>query len=280
MGNGKNKQRLDTLLLEKKIFASRNRARAEIMSGNVFVNGKREDKPGAFVALAAQIELRNTDNPYVSRGGLKLEKALTHFAINLRGKILLDLGASTGGFTQCALAAEAKEVYALDVGYGQLDWKLRNDPRVTIMERCNARYLKKEALPQLPDVATVDVSFISLKKIIPAIAALQIAEMICLVKPQFEASPEQVGKKGVIKDPQLHEKILKELVESSWLHSYKTEGLTYSPIKGPKGNIEYFLYLGFTREDPSASGTINPVNYEEVIQSVVAAAWQTLHERL
>ena len=277
MGEGKLKQRLDLLLMEKGLFVSRNRARAEIMAGNVFVNGQREDKPGTFVPSLAHLEVKNRDNPYVSRGGLKLNKALNYFQIVLRGKVVLDIGASTGGFTQCALEAQAQEVIALDVGYGQLAWELRNDPRVSVMERYNARYLKKEDLPRLPDVATVDVSFISLKIILPVIAALGIGEVICLVKPQFEASPAQVGDKGVIKDPQLHEYILKHQLELASRLSYQVQGLTFSPIKGPKGNIEYFLYLLREGAEALGSGCISADGYETAVHSVVSSAWHALH---
>jgi 23S rRNA (cytidine1920-2'-O)/16S rRNA (cytidine1409-2'-O)-methyltransferase len=276
MGEGKIKQRLDLLLIEKGLFTSRNRARAEIMAGNIFVNGQREDKPGTYVAPMSVLEVKNRDNPYVSRGGLKLKKALDHFNIELQGKVVLDIGASTGGFTQCALEAQAEMVIALDVGYGQLAWELRKDPRVIIMERFNARYLKKEDLPQQPDVATIDVSFISLRIILPVIANLEVRELICLIKPQFEASPAQVGAKGVIKDPRLHEHILRKQLELAWSLSYQVQGITFSPIKGPKGNIEYLLHLLRTGDELSKNGFISAAAQETAIRSVVSSAWQIL----
>ncbi|MEW5922049.1 MAG: TlyA family RNA methyltransferase [Bacillota bacterium] len=273
------KKRLDLLLVEKGYFTNRNRARSEIMAGNVFVNGRREDKPGTFVRAAAQVELQNRENPYVSRGGLKLRKALEHFSIDLQDKVVLDLGASTGGFTQCALEAGARKVFALDVGYGQLAWELRTDPRVISMERFNARFLKKDDLPSLPHLATIDVSFISLKIIIPVVAELAINEIICLVKPQFEALPEQVGKKGVVKDPQLHVQILSGIVKLARRFSYEVRGLTFSPIKGPKGNIEYLLYLSFAGEKHAESGKTTPASCAMEIRSVVSQAWETLQDK-
>ncbi len=278
--NNKGKKRLDLLLVEKGLFPNRNRARAEIMAGNVFVNGRREDKPGVFIHPAAQIELQGKGNPYVSRGGLKLKKALQDFNINLQDKVVLDLGASTGGFTHCALEAGAKKVIALDVGYGQLAWELRIDPRVINIERFNARFLKKTDLPDSPHLVTIDVSFISLKLIIPVIAELGIREAICLVKPQFEALPAQVGKKGVIKNPQLHIQILADLIKFAFNFSYKLQGLTFSPLKGPKGNIEYLLYLCLTGEENATLGgccSFFKVNLKE-IEDVVAKAWKTLKE--
>ncbi len=276
MGEKKNKQRLDLLLLEKGLFKTRNRARAEIMAGNVFVNGLREDKPGTFISPLACLELKGRENPYVSRGGMKLKKGLEHFQIDLRNKVVLDVGASTGGFTQCALESGAKEIIALDVGYGQLAWELRNNHRVTVMERYNARFLKKEDLPRLPHVATVDVSFISLKIIIPAIARINIEEIICLVKPQFEVSPDQVGERGVVKDPNLHEHILQQQFELAWSLSYNVQGVIFSPIKGPKGNIEYLIYLLHKRKEPEESCVIRAATSETVIRNVVSSAWETL----
>jgi 23S rRNA (cytidine1920-2'-O)/16S rRNA (cytidine1409-2'-O)-methyltransferase len=244
MTGGKDKQRLDVLLVENKLVATRSRARAEIMAGNVFVNGIKKDKPGEVFSSGVKIELLAAKNHYVSRGGLKLKKALQEFAVNLSGKIVLDIGASTGGFTHCALEHGAVKVYALDVGYGQLAWELRNDPRVVPMERVNIRYFKKEDLPELPHLATIDVSFISLTKVLPVVTSLLgIHEVICLVKPQFEAAPDQVGKKGVVRDIKVHEEVLKNVVKAALDLLYSVKGLTYSPLKGPQGNIEYFLYL-------------------------------------
>lgn len=275
--HNREKKRLDLLLVEKGFFTNRNRARSEVMAGNVYVDGRREDKPGTFIAQTARVELHSRENPYVSRGGLKLSKALTHFHIDLRDKVILDLGASTGGFTHCALEAGAVKVIALDVGYGQLAWQLRNDPRVINMERFNARFLKRHDLPCQPDLATIDLSFISLKLIIPVLAELKIGEILCLVKPQFEAQPSQVGKRGVIKDSQIHMQILRGILELVSSFAYQVRGLTFSPIKGPKGNIEYLLYAGFLGGTALSSFSL-PAIGEQEIQTVVSQAWETLHK--
>lgn len=243
MAGEKEKKRLDLLLVEKKYFSTRSRARAEIMAGNVFINGVKSDKPGSLIPINADIEVHKPANPYVSRGGLKLIKALNEFGVDLRGKIVLDIGASTGGFTQCALENGAEKVYALDVGYGQLAWILRNHPRVVNMERFNVRSLKKEDLSPLPHFALIDVSFISLTKVLPVVSKLTINEVICLIKPQFEALRSQVGKKGVVRDAAVHEEVLEKIAYFSLDLSYNIKGITYSPLKGPKGNIEFFLYL-------------------------------------
>ncbi len=240
---GKTKKRLDLLLVDKGLVSTRSRARGEIMAGNVFVDGKRQDKAGLLCSAEARVELRTSPNPYVSRGGIKLEKAIEDFGIDLQGKTVLDIGASTGGFTHCCLEHGAKRVYALDVGYGQLDWSLRNDERVISMERTNARYLKRESLSSVPDLVTIDVSFISLILVLPVAAAFPAKEIICLIKPQFEAAPEQIGKRGVIRDPDVHHEVLKKIMSFASQLSYRIAGLTHSPIKGPKGNIEYLLYL-------------------------------------
>jgi 23S rRNA (cytidine1920-2'-O)/16S rRNA (cytidine1409-2'-O)-methyltransferase len=243
MTGEKEKKRLDVLLVEKNIFPTRSRARAEIMAGNVFVNGKKSDKPGSLTPILANIDLHKPANPYVSRGGLKLKKALDEFGIDMKGKIVLDIGASTGGFTQCALDNGAEKVYALDVGYGQLAWVLRNHPRVVNMERFNVRFLKKEDLSPVPQLAVIDVSFISLEKVLPVVAALGINEVICLLKPQFEALRSQVGKKGVVRSKEVHEEVLEKIAILSLELSYLVGGITFSPLKGPKGNIEFLLYL-------------------------------------
>lgn len=243
MTKKKGKMRLDLLLVEKNLISTRSKAKAEIMAGNVYVNGVKRDKPGETVLCRAEVEVRGTLNPYVSRGGLKLEKPLREFNIDLEGRIVLDIGASTGGFTHCALKQGAKKVYALDVGYGQLAWKLRREPRVINMERFNVRHLKKEDLPDTPDLAVIDVSFISLKLVLPVVAALGIPEIICLIKPQFEAKPVQVGKRGVVRDAAVHHAVLKGIAIAAEKLAYRVAGLTYSPLKGPRGNIEFFLYL-------------------------------------
>jgi 23S rRNA (cytidine1920-2'-O)/16S rRNA (cytidine1409-2'-O)-methyltransferase len=264
------KKRLDILLLEREIFPSRSRARAEIMAGKVFVNGKKSDKPGLMISTYSQIEIKGRDNPYVSRGGLKLKKALEEFDIDLKGKVVLDIGASTGGFTDCMLEHGANQVYALDVGYGQLAWKLRNHQRVVNMERFNVRNLKREDLPGVPHMATIDVSFISLKKVLPVVASLNVQEVICLIKPQFEASPAQVGKKGVVRDVAVHEDVIKGIMELALKLLYRIVGLTFSPLKGPKGNLEYLLYLvGGTKNGPELE-KVNSLH--DLIKTVVSQA--------
>lgn len=276
MKKERGKKRLDLLLVEKNLIATRSRARAEIMAGNVRVGGIKKDKPGEAISLQAEIEILTSRNPYVSRGGLKLEKALHEFGLNLEGKIILDVGASTGGFTHCALKHGAKHIYALDVGYGQLDWKLRNEPRVVNMERFNVRNLQKEHLPELPHLATIDVSFISLKLVIPVLAALFIPEIICLVKPQFEALPAQVGKKGVVRDAAVHRDVLKNVIEVALKRSYRVKGLTFSPLKGPQGNIEYFLYLREEKTVGPEKNLVKDGSLPGLINLIVTQAHLTL----
>ena len=239
------KKRLDVLLTERGLQESRQRAQAVIMSGEVFVNGQRVDKPGTAVAEDAQIEIRGGTLAYVSRGGLKLEKAMATFPIDLHGAVCADIGASTGGFTDCMLQNGAEKVYAVDVGYGQLAWKLRSDPRVVCLERTNARYLTHEQVPDELDFASVDVSFISLKLILPPLNGLlkDGGHAACLVKPQFEAGREKVGKKGVVRDPDVHLEVLEHFLGHAKESSFTVLGLTYSPIRGPQGNIEYLGYL-------------------------------------
>ena len=239
------KKRLDLLLVERGFFESRHKAQAVIMSGSVFVEGQRSDKPGTPVSPDAKIEVRGHALPYVSRGGLKLEKAMKTFPLMLKGKICADIGASTGGFTDCMLQNGAKKVYAVDVGYGQLDWKLRNDPRVVCLERTNARYLSREQIPDELDFASIDVSFISLKLIFPALYDLlkDEGEIACLIKPQFEAGREKVGKKGVVRDPAVHLEVLEQFLIHAKENNFTVLGVTYSPIRGPEGNIEYLGYL-------------------------------------
>ena len=240
-----NKTRLDVLLVERGLQETRQKAQATIMSGLVFVNNQKVDKVGTPVANDADIEVRGNALKYVSRGGLKLEKAMTSFALSLDGCICGDIGASTGGFTDCMLQNGAKKVYAVDVGYGQLDWKLRNDERVVCMERTNARYLNHEQIPDELDFASIDVSFISLKLILPAVHAVLKAggHVACLVKPQFEAGREKVGKKGVVRDPGVHLEVLQNFLIHAKESGFTVLDLTYSPIRGPEGNIEYLGYL-------------------------------------
>lgn len=216
-----------------------------IMEGNVFVENQREDKPGAAFDVEAAIEIKGNTLKYVSRGGLKLEKAMTHFGITLDGKICMDIGASTGGFTDCMLQNGATKVYAVDVGYGQFAWKLRQDPRVVCMEKTNIRYVTPEDIADRLDFASVDVSFISLTKVLgPARELLNDdGEMVCLIKPQFEAGREKVGKKGVVRDKSVHEEVIRKVIDFAMEQNFFVKNLEYSPIKGPEGNIEYLVYI-------------------------------------
>ncbi len=239
------KERLDALLVARGLEMSRERAKATIMSGLVFVNGQRVDKPGTAVALDAAIEVHGAACPYVSRGGLKLEKALAVFNIDPAGYVCSDSGASTGGFTDCLLQKGASKVFAIDVGYGQLAWSIRNDPRVVVMERTNIRNVTPEQIGQPLDLSVVDVSFISLRLVLPVIAALLGAggQAVCLIKPQFEAGRDKVGKKGVVRDPVTHEEVLAAFVETAHANGFYVAGLTYSPVRGPEGNIEFLGHL-------------------------------------
>ena len=256
------KQRLDLLLVEQDLAESRQKAQTTIMSGLVFVNGQRADKPGTMISADAKIEVRGKTLAYVSRGGLKLEKAMQVFPITLSGKTAADIGASTGGFTDCMLQNGASKVYAVDVGYGQLDWKLRNDPRVVCLERTNARYLTREQIPDLLNFASIDVSFISLKLILPALRGLMTdqGEVACLVKPQFEAGREKVGKKGVVRDPKVHLEVLEHFLSHADEADFSVLGMTFSPIKGPEGNIEYLGYLRVNR------GNTQPIDLETLVR--------------
>jgi len=240
------KQRLDVILINKGYASSREKAKAIIMSGNVFVKGEREDKAGAtFEEEGIDLLVKNTEQKYVSRGGFKLEKAMESFPVKLDGKICMDIGASTGGFTDCMLQNGAVKVYSIDVGHGQLDWKLRNDERVVCMEKTNFRYVTKEQVSEEVDFASVDVSFISLSKILPAAFPLlsENGEMVCLIKPQFEAGREKVGKKGVVREKSVHIEVIENVLGFSKEIGFSVAGLTYSPIKGPEGNIEYLVYI-------------------------------------
>ena len=239
------KMRLDVLLVEKGLQESRQKAQALIMSGLVYVNNQKVDKPGTQVTEDVNVEIRGSTLRYVSRGGLKLEKAMEAWPIELTDAVCMDVGASTGGFTDCMLQNGAKKVYAVDVGYGQLAWKLRNDERVVCLERTNARYLDHEIIPEEPVFSSVDVSFISLKLILPAISAVlrEGGHVVCLVKPQFEAGREKVGKKGVVRDPAVHLEVLENFLIHAKESGFTVLDLTYSPIRGPEGNIEYLGYL-------------------------------------
>jgi 23S rRNA (cytidine1920-2'-O)/16S rRNA (cytidine1409-2'-O)-methyltransferase len=245
------KKRLDILLTERGMAPSREKAKAMIMEGSVYVDGMKEDKPGSSFATDVSIEYRGSKLKYVSRGGLKLEKAMEEFDIDLKGLTCMDIGASTGGFTDCMLQNGAAKVYAIDVGYGQLAWSLRTDERVVCMEKTNFRYLTPEDIADRPDFASVDVSFISLSKILPAAADIlsDEAQMICLIKPQFEAGRELVGKKGVVRDRAVHADVIKACLGYARDNGFHIMGLTYSPVKGPEGNIEYLMHIGKTGTD-------------------------------
>lgn len=242
------KERLDILLVEKGIFTSRERAKTNIMAGKIFVDGRRVDKAGEKVNIDADIIFKGQEIPYVSRGGLKLEKAIKEFGVNLENKVCMDIGASTGGFTDCMLQNNAKKVFSIDVGYGQFAWKLRTDPRVVCMERTNIRYVTPEELGETTDFASIDVSFISLKKIMPATLSLlnDNGEVVALIKPQFEAGKEKVGKKGVVREISVHKEVVMNITEFLISQNLNILAVSYSPIKGPEGNIEYLVY--FTKD--------------------------------
>lgn len=239
------KERLDILLVEKGIFSSRERAKTSIMAGKIFVDGQRIDKAGEKVSVNSEIIFKGQEIPYVSRGGLKLEKAMKEFNITLNDKVCMDIGASTGGFTDCMLQNNAKKVFSVDVGYGQFAWKLRTDERVVCMERTNIRYVKPEDIGVKLDFASIDVSFISLKKIMPATKELldDKGEVVALIKPQFEAGREKVGKKGVVRDINVHKEVVMDIVTFLIKEEFNILGVSFSPIKGPEGNIEYLVYF-------------------------------------
>ena len=240
------KKRLDVLLTEQGYADTRSKAQAIIMSGQVYVDGQKADKPGVSYEETVQLEVRGAVCPYVSRGGLKLEKALRDFHVDPTGFVCSDSGASTGGFTDCLLQQGASKVFAIDVGYGQLDWKIRSDPRVVVMERTNIRYVTLEQLGEPLDLSVIDVSFISLKIVLPAIQALLKpgkGQDLCLIKPQFEAGKEKVGKKGVIREPETHKEVLDDFVSLANELNFNILGLTFSPVKGPEGNIEFLGHL-------------------------------------
>lgn len=267
------KERLDVLLVSQGLSESREKAKTVIMAGDVFVNGQREDKPGStFDPEKSKIEVRGTTLKYVSRGGLKLEKAMSSFPIALEGGVCMDIGASTGGFTDCMLQNGAVKVYSVDVGHGQLAWKLRNDPRVVCMEKTNFRYVTREHIEDELDFASCDVSFISLTKILePAYNLLkQDAAMVCLIKPQFEAGREKVGKKGVVREPEIHEEVIEKVLLFAQSIGFCVEGLDFSPIKGPEGNIEYLVHLRKTGASDQPDAVI------ETIKAIVKKAHETL----
>ena len=260
------KKRLDIMMVEQGLAPSREKAKAYIMAGEVYVNGQKEDKAGSMFAETVKLEVRGKTLPYVSRGGLKLEKAMKNFGVTLKDKVCMDVGASTGGFTDCMLQNGAKKVYAVDVGYGQFAWKLRQDERVVCMEKTNIRYVTPNDIDDELDFASVDVSFISLTKVLgPARALLKDGgEMVCLIKPQFEAGREKVGKKGVVRDKSVHEEVVNNIISFALSNGFSVLDLEYSPIKGPEGNIEYLVHI---------KKTDDPIKEESVdIHSVVEAA--------
>ena len=264
---GTERKRLDLLLVERGLFVSRSTARAAIMAGLVTVDGKKIDKPGTQIPSDAAIQV--TELPrYVSRGGLKLEKALKVFEIDLRGRVAMDVGASTGGFTDCMLQKGASKVYSIDVGYGQLDWRLRQDNRVVVLERTNIRHFDPASLVEAVQFAAVDVSFISLALVLPALKNLKIPEIVTLVKPQFEVGKGRVGKKGVVLDPAAHLEVLKKIAAIAVELGYSVVGVDFSPIRGPEGNIEYLLHL-LAESEPKAVAV-------QTIRETVAVAHQTL----
>lgn len=263
------KERLDILLVQRGLAPSREKAKAMIMEGNVFVSGQREDKAGTAFDEKAEIEVRGNTLKYVSRGGLKLEKAMEQFGICLSGKTCMDIGASTGGFTDCMLQNGAGKVYAVDVGYGQFAWKLRQDPRVVCMEKTNIRYVTPEDIGEPLDFASVDVSFISLTKVLPAAKELlcRNGELVCLIKPQFEAGREKVGKKGVVRDPDVHREVIGKILAFAEGIGFTARNLDFSPIRGPEGNIEYLIHI--QKGEESQKGTVD-------VAAVVAQAHGTL----
>jgi 23S rRNA (cytidine1920-2'-O)/16S rRNA (cytidine1409-2'-O)-methyltransferase len=265
------KERLDQALVNRGLVGSREKGKALIMAGKVYVNEVRVEKPGTQVKQEDALKIKGEEIPYVSRGGLKLKKAVDSFGLDLGGKVILDIGASTGGFTHCALLEGAKKAYAVDVGYGQLDWSLRQDPRVVCLERTNARYLSEKEIPELVDIITIDVAFISLEKILPAAANLlkEGGVIMALVKPQFEAGREKVGKKGVVREPAIHREVLERVL--SYCHAFGLEasGLDYSPVTGPEGNMEFLLLL-------KKKGKMVSVDWQQVIAETVEKAHREL----
>jgi 23S rRNA (cytidine1920-2'-O)/16S rRNA (cytidine1409-2'-O)-methyltransferase len=264
------KQRIDILMVEKGLTSTRERAQTEIMAGNVYIDEKRVDKAGEKFEPSVNIQVRGQAIPYVSRGGLKLEKALAAFKIELNDKVCMDVGASTGGFTDCMLKNGAAKVFAIDVGYGQLAWELRQDERVVCMERTNIRYVELEQLGQQADFCSIDVSFISLTKVLPVVKKLltNYGQIVCLIKPQFEAGREKVGKKGVVRDKEVHIEVVSKMVEWACDNGFIVKGLDFSPIKGPEGNIEYLMYLGIQKDEP----TVRPD--EDTIKVTVEKSWE------
>lgn len=261
------KERLDVLLVKYGLAESREKAKAVIMAGQVYVDGQKEDKAGTTFAESVKLEVRGNTLNYVSRGGLKLEKAMTHFGLSLEGKVCMDVGASTGGFTDCMLQNGAVKVFAVDVGHGQLAWKLRQDERVVCMEKTNIRYVLPEMIPETIDFASIDVSFISLTKVLGPVKALLAEEgqVVCLIKPQFEAGREKVGKKGVVREKSVHLEVIQMVMDFALSLGFEVLNLEFSPIRGPEGNIEYLLYLQNHQE--GAYFPEVPVDVNEVVEA-------------
>ena len=266
------KERLDVMLVKRGLADSREKAKAVIMAGIVYVDGQKEDKAGTTFPETVKIEARGNTLRYVSRGGLKLEKAMDRFGVELKGKVCMDCGASTGGFTDCMLQNGAVKVYSVDVGHGQLAWKLRNDERVVCMEKTNMRYVTADDIEELAQFVSIDVSFISLKKILPAVRRILVdgGEVVALIKPQFEAGREKVGKKGVVRDQKVHEEVIAMITEFAMDNSFKLLHLDYSPIKGPEGNIEYLLHMKKLEENAFVK------EYDFDIHQVVEASHKAL----
>ena len=266
----KEKERLDVLLVNRGLAPSREKAKTLIMAGDVFVNGQREDKPGTTFeeSKITSLEVKGDTIPYVSRGGLKLEKAVNNFGFSLKDKVCMDIGASTGGFTDCMLQNGAKKVYSVDVGHGQLDWKLRSDDRVVCMEKTNFRYMVRDDIKDDLDFASCDVSFISLTKILlPARKLLKDeGQMVCLIKPQFEAGKEKVGKKGVVRDPKVHEEVVRKIVDYVHIAGFDILHLDFSPIKGPEGNIEYLIHISKNPEENEAVCELSEAEGERLLK--------------
>ncbi len=261
------KERLDVLLVKRNLAESREKAKALIMAGIVYVDGQKEDKAGTVFADTVSLEVRGNTLPYVSRGGLKLEKAMRQFGLSLEGLVCMDVGSSTGGFTDCMLQNGAAKVYAVDVGHGQLAWKLRNDSRVVCMEKTNIRYVTPEQIPEPVAFASIDVSFISLTKVLGPVKALlrDGGRVVCLIKPQFEAGREKVGKKGVVRDRTVHLEVIRMVMGFARTAGFQILNLEYSPIRGPEGNIEYLLYLQSGGDEPSSDAV--PVDAAAVVEA-------------
>jgi 23S rRNA (cytidine1920-2'-O)/16S rRNA (cytidine1409-2'-O)-methyltransferase len=277
------KERLDVMMVRLGLAPSREKARAIIMAGEVLVDGQREDKPGSAFPDTVKITVRGNPIPYVSRGGLKLEKAVKAFGLKLQGRICMDVGSSTGGFTDCMLQNGAVKVYSVDVGHGQLDWKLRNDERVVCMERTNIRYVTPEDIQERPSFVSIDVSFISLTKVLPVVRALleDGGEIVCLIKPQFEAGREKVGKKGVVRDPAVHREVIRQVSAFAAENGFRLLELEFSPVKGPEGNIEYLLHLQKRQETAAEENTENKTEdgWDRIVEGVVEAAHRALDRK-